>query len=127
MGNYPLDMFPLIPQKPYMAKKEYSMVFPTKYSESVQIGTFETFNKPSMTEPDNAMSIPEIIARFTRGYGIQVPVHPWEAGSAFDGDDPERFLEEEFGRKEASKEALQEAPKEAPKEAPQEPPKSEGE
>lgn len=30
-----------------------------------------------MTEPDNAMSIPEIIARFTRGVGIPVQQHAW--------------------------------------------------
>lgn len=101
-----------------MPKKEYNLVFPTKYSESVQIGTFETFKKPSMTEPDNAMSIPEIIARFTRGYGIQVPVHPWESGSAFEGEDPERFLEEEFG---SAKQSPAEAPKEPKNEAPAEP------
>ena len=50
-----------------MAKENKRRTFPTKYTESVEIGTFETFTKPSMTEPDNAMSIPEIIARFTRG------------------------------------------------------------
>lgn len=110
-----------------MAKKIKTMEFPTKYTESVQIGTFEAFKKPSMTEPDNAMSIPEIIARFTRGYGVEVPVHPWQAGSAFDGEDPEKFLEEEFGQQEAPKETPIEAPKEAPIEAPQEPPKQEGE
>lgn len=110
-----------------MKEKQYNMVFPTKYSESVQNGTFETFNKPSMTEPDNAMSIPEIIARFTRGYGIQVPVHDWQSGSAFEGDNPEKFLEEEFGPSQAPKEQSKEAPQEAPKEAPQKQPKSEGE
>ena len=105
-----------------MKEKEYNMVFPTKYSESVQKGTFETFNRPSMTEPDNAMSIPEIIARFTRGYGMSVPVYPWESGSAFDGDNPDTFLEEELGLR-------KEVPKEAPKEAPEDleqPKKSEG-
>lgn len=103
---------------PCMAKKEYNMVFPTKYSESVQFGTFETFNKPSMTEPDNAMSIPEIIAKFTRGYGIQVPVHSWQSGSAFEGEDPEKFLEEEFGPKPAPKPASEPVPEPAPVQEP---------
>ena len=58
------------------------MDFITKYSESVRKGTFQTFRKPSMTEPDNAMSIPEIIARFTRGQGIVVNQHPWEVGTS---------------------------------------------
>lgn len=64
------------------------MEFITKYSESVKIGTKETINGPSMTEPDNAMSIPEIIARFTRGQGLAVPVRPWEAGSASEDGQP---------------------------------------
>lgn len=68
--------------------------FITKYDDSVLEGTFETFMKPSMTEPDNAMSIPEIIARFTRGYGIEVQQHDWTTGSAFGDEDPENFWEE---------------------------------
>lgn len=36
----------------------------------------ERFSLPSMTEPDNAMSIPEIISRYMRGHGIQVAVLP---------------------------------------------------
>lgn len=80
-----------------MAKNSAGRVFPTKYDESVEKGTFEAFSKPSMTEPDNAMSIPEIIARFTRGYGVQVPQHPWSSGSAFEGDgdpnDLDAFME----------------------------------
>lgn len=35
-----------------------------------------------MTEPDNSMSIPEIIARYTRGQGIQVQQYPWQSGQA---------------------------------------------
>lgn len=58
------------------------MEFITKYSESVREGTKEVNLSPSMTEPDNSMSIPEIIARFTRGQGLQVPVHKWVSGSA---------------------------------------------
>lgn len=77
-----------------MAKNSTGRVFPTKYDESVEKGTFETFSRPSMTEPDNAMSIPEIIARFTRGYGVQVPQHPWTSGSAFDGDGDPNNLDE---------------------------------
>lgn len=72
-----------------MAKNRNKRVFPTQYSESVEIGTFEAFTRPSMTEPDNAMSIPEIIAKFTRGYGVQVQQHPWTSGDAFgDQEDP---------------------------------------
>lgn len=68
--------------------------FITKYDDSVLQGTFEVFRKPSQTEPDNAMSIPEIIARFTRGYGIEVPQHDWTTGSAFGDEDPEQFWDE---------------------------------
>lgn len=69
-----------------MAKEIKNEVFPTKYSESAKLGTFEYNNSPSMTEPDNAMSIPEIIARFTRGQGLAVQQHPWTSGSAPEGD-----------------------------------------
>lgn len=75
------------------------MEFITKYSESVREGSKEFNSKPSMTEPDNSMSIPEIIARFTRGQGLQVPVHSWEGRSAFEDGQPvqdnelEDFLE----------------------------------
>lgn len=64
------------------------MEFITKYSESVKKGTMETIDGPSMTEPDNSMSIPEIIARFTRGQGIQVPVRPWESAAADEDGQP---------------------------------------
>lgn len=73
------------------------MVFPTKYSEDVKQGTFEVNLNPSMTEPDNAMSIPEIIARFTRGQGIQVPVYEWEQGSADEGGVAYDDLQDFFG------------------------------
>lgn len=64
----------------------------------------ESFSKPSMTEPDNAMSIPEIISRYVRGHGLAVPVLPGTDGQAAreDGqpwdDDPElRFdTDEEY-------------------------------
>lgn len=104
-----------------MAQNSNKRVFPTQYSESVQKGTFETFHKPSLTEPDNAMSIPEIIAKFTRGYGIPVDQHPWSSGDAFGEGDPNDMSE--FMPK--APEAPQEQPKapEAPKEpeAPEEP------
>lgn len=57
------------------------IVFPTQFSESVRKGTKQTFSKPSMTEPDNSLTIPEIIARFTRGQGLQVQQHPWDSGN----------------------------------------------
>lgn len=46
------------------------------------MGSYEVFTKPSMTEPDNTMSIPEIIARYTRGQGLGVQALPWQAGIA---------------------------------------------
>lgn len=57
------------------------IVFPTQFSESVREGTKQVFIRPSMTEPDNSLSIPEIIARFTRGQGLQVQQHPWDEGN----------------------------------------------
>lgn len=62
------------------------MEFPTQYTKSVREGSKQVFLLPSLTEPDNAMSIPEIIARFTRGQGLQVQQHPWHAGSATEDD-----------------------------------------
>lgn len=62
------------------------MEFPTQYTESVRKGSKQVFSKPSMTEPDNAMSIPEIIARFTRGQGLQVQQYSWQSGSAYEDD-----------------------------------------
>lgn len=56
--------------------------FKTPYPEKPSLGSFEAFIKPSMTEPDNTMSIPEIIARYTRGQGIVVNQNPWVAGVA---------------------------------------------
>lgn len=44
--------------------------------------TRERFLKPSLTEPDNAMSIPEIISRYMRGHGLAVPVLPESTGMA---------------------------------------------
>lgn len=109
-----------------MAKNSSGRVFPTKYDESVEIGTFETFNKPSMTEPDNAMSIPEIIARFTRGYGVQVEQYPWSSGSAFEGDgDPNNL--DEFLEVEKLAPTEQSAPIEKPAPTEQPAPTQEGE
>ena len=56
--------------------------FYSQYGKNKPTSTKETFTKPSLTEPDNSMSIPEIIARFTRGQGIQVQQHPWTPGVA---------------------------------------------
>lgn len=109
-----------------MAKNSTGRVFPTKYSESVEIGTFEAFNKPSMTEPDNAMSIPEIIARFTRGYGLEVQQHPWTSGSAFDEDGDPNNLEDFLDGPKPVQDSSREAPQEPSSEAPQEPASSEG-
>lgn len=99
-----------------MATKTKMMEFPTKYSESVQIGTYEVFTKPSMTEPDNALSIPEIIARFTRGYGIPVEQHPWTQGAASEGGEVLDDLQDFFGKPEP---APQPEPEPAPEPAPE--------
>lgn len=56
--------------------------FTTQWPDKPNFGTFEAFTEPSMTEPDNSMSIPEIIARYTRGQGIQVQQYPWQSGQA---------------------------------------------
>jgi hypothetical protein len=58
------------------------MQFKTQFADKPDFGSFEAFTKPSMTEPDNTMSIPEIIARYTRGQGLGVNVFPWQAGVA---------------------------------------------
>lgn len=58
------------------------MDFFTQYGENRPKGSKQRFVGPSMTEPDNTMSIPEIIARFTRGQGIQVTQYPWATGVA---------------------------------------------
>lgn len=63
------------------------MQFNTQYGESRPKGSKETFTKPSQTEPDNSMSIPEIIARYTRGQGIAVKQYTPEYGHAA----PEEF------------------------------------
>lgn len=106
-----------------MATKTNLMVFPTKYSESVKIGTFETFKKPSMTEPDNAMSIPEIIARFTRGYGIPVEQHPWTQGAASEGgaavNDLENFFEQSVRQDPVPDPVPEPAPEPVPEPAPE--------
>lgn len=63
------------------------MQFNTQYGESRPKGSKEAFTKPSQTEPDNSMSIPEIIARYTRGQGIAVKQYTPEYGKAA----PEEF------------------------------------
>lgn len=58
------------------------MMFYTQFGENRPKGSKQAFTKPSLTEPDNTMSIPEIIARYTRGQGIAVNQHPWSVGAA---------------------------------------------
>lgn len=58
------------------------MDFFTQYGKNRPAGSKQRFVGPSLTEPDNTMSIPEIIARFTRGQGIQVTQYPWATGVA---------------------------------------------
>lgn len=56
--------------------------FRVQFPLEVSYGSYETILGPDMVEPDNSMSIPEIIAKYTRGQGIQVQQHPWVSGSA---------------------------------------------
>lgn len=89
-----------------------------QFHSSTNTLTRERFDKPSMTEPDNAMSIPEIISRYVRGHGIAVSVLPDSSDMAAreDGldfvDDPDMFSEERQAYLAAQKEA-EEASKEA--------------
>lgn len=71
------------PQKPLnFGLTTMEIEFYSQYGKNKPTSTKETFRKPSLTEPDNAMSIPEIIARFTRGQGIPVQQYQWQTGSA---------------------------------------------
>ena len=75
----------------------------------------EAFKLPSMTEPDNAMSIPEIIARYVRGHGLAVSVLPDSSDQSAreDGfdylDDPDMFSEERQAAIQAAEEAAKAA------------------
>lgn len=61
------------------------MKFYTNYSTPLQLG--EKNNQPSMTVPDQSMTIPEIIARFVRTGSLPVSAHT-DTGDceAFDPD-----------------------------------------
>lgn len=68
----------------------------------------EVYTLPSVTVPDQAMSIQEIIARFTRTGSVPVASHPIESGNeAFDpGFDPLDFrpdIVDSFKQPEAEK------------------------
>lgn len=66
---------------------EFYHQFPDKPSN----GSYQRFRKPSMTEPDNTMTIPEIIARYTRGQGAGVQLRPWQTGVAQEeGEGPQQ-------------------------------------
>lgn len=54
--------------------------FRHQYSESLLKGSFEVFTKPSETEPENSLSIPEIIAKFTRGLPAEIRQYQWSSG-----------------------------------------------
>lgn len=58
------------------------MKFRTQFPDTPDYGSKEVFRQPSMTEPDNTMTIPEIIARYTRGQGLGVQARPWQQGVA---------------------------------------------
>lgn len=96
------------------------MIFRTQFSDSVSKGSKEAFTKPSLTEPDNSMSIPEIIARYTRGQGIPVNQHQWTSGQAApEAGDPmnDGFMDAVLGVQPSSPAA---APAASPAAAPQE-------
>ena len=82
-----------------------------QFHSSTNTASREVFKSPSVTEPDNAMSIPEIIARYMRGHGLAVQVLPDSADQAAreDGfdfqDDPEMFSEERQAAIKAAEEA----------------------
>lgn len=86
-----------------------------QFHSSTNTASREVFKSPSMTEPDNAMSIPEIIARYMRGHGLAVQVLPDSADQAAreDGfdfqDDPEMFSEERQAAFKAAEEAAKAA------------------
>lgn len=77
-----------------MFRKQYNSSSTKSYSSG------ELFPAPSMTEPDNAMSIPEILARYSRGHGLAVQVLPASSDEAAleDGypfqDDVDMFSED---------------------------------
>lgn len=111
-----------------MTKKIKKQGFRTPYSESVLEGTSEHFYGASMTEPDNSMTIPQIIAKYTRGQGIPVRQNPWTVGEATedghqvgDGTDPEDFMN--FG---VSSPTVPEPPKPGQDQVPEVPPSQEG-
>lgn len=92
------------------------MEFLTPYSEKARKGSKQTIKGPSMTEPDNAMSIPEIIARFTRGLGIPVNQRSWQVNDGTQ-EDIEDFADMPGGdivSKEQPEPALDPAPEPAP-------------
>lgn len=68
--------------------------FRVQYPVEKSLGSFEAILGPDMCEPDNTMSIPEIIARYTRGQGIAVNQYAWESGSSPEGDFPMKDSDE---------------------------------
>lgn len=68
------------------------IVFRHQYDERLSEGSKEVFTEPSMTEPENALSIPEIIARFTRGQGLQVQQYPMQSGVAPEFGEPQNDM-----------------------------------
>lgn len=84
--------------------------FRHQYDERLLKGTFEAFTKPSMTEPDNSLSIPEIIAKFTRGIPAEVRQYQWTDGVSV----PEEGYIPDDGTLESVLEIHQEAPQSEP-------------
>lgn len=97
------------------------MKFKTQFQETPDAGTKQVFTLPSMTEPDNALSIPEIIAKYTRG--IQpVKVYNGLSGVAAPEEEEDRVPDdaalEQILELQAPKPAPEPDPKPAPEPAP---------
>lgn len=80
-------------------KQKFNVMYNKQFHHVSNTLTRERFLGPSMTEPDNAMSIPEIISRYVRGHGLAVQVLPdssdisaREDGEIFQ-DDPDMYSE----------------------------------
>lgn len=91
------------------------MKFYTIYTKPIDEG--QTFEKPSVTVPDESMSIQEIIARFTRTGSIPVKAFPSDDGGnvASEPDfDPLDFRPEDFMSPQRKSQEKAEKPQETP-------------
>lgn len=108
-------------KQPYFVRSMYNRQFHSSSNKTSR----EAFKLPSMTEPDNAMSIPEIIARYMRGHGLAVQVLPESSDQSAreDGqdfvDDVDMFSEERQAAVKAAEEARKAAEKAEPADSPE--------